>query len=293
MFKKLMVVWMTLALLVGLALPASASIDPITGNIRIRINGYNLNNPNVLDFEGRLYLTLKGTVNDFTTWKSGIYMGYSDFSAWKDLVTYPALKIDYAVVTVAPPKLPIKVEMGALSVSTYGVTAIYSDAYELGGVSGFNIISDTLVPGLTTWLTLSPDVAADSGNQEGAALGFNFAIPGDKGSVSGGVWTRKDKDTPGYRICGKWNVSPGNVALYATYGKRAGDTEAKYQVIGVNIPAASQIGLNPYVEYDLYNNAIGFYTSVTLSTNTSLLLYLCQDTSTKDWKFTPYISFSF
>lgn len=293
MLKKLVVVWMTLALLVGLALPASASINPITGNIRLRINGLNLSNPDVLDFEGRLYLTLTGTVNDFTTWKSGLYIGYSDFSQWKDPAS---LKIDYAVVTVAPPSLPIKVEMGALSVSTYGVTAIYSDAYELGGVSGFNIISDRLFPGLTTWLTLSPDVATDSGNQEGTALGFNYAIPGNVGSVSGAVWSRKDKDSAGYRICGKWNVSPGNITLYATYGKRAGDTEAKYQVVGVNIsniPTLSAFGINPYIEYDVYNKALGFYTSVTLSTNTSLLLYLSQDTSSKDWKFTPYVSFSF
>lgn len=285
---------MTLALLVGLALPASASIDPITGNIRLRINGYNLTNPNVLDFEGRLYLTLKGTVNDFTTWKSGIYMGYSDFSAWKDLVTYPALKIDYAVVTVAPPKLPIKVEMGALSVDTKGVTAIFGDGYELGGVGGFNIISDVAFPGLYNWLTLSPDVnSTDSGNQEGAALGFGYTIPGNLGRVSGAVWTRKDKDSPGYTLRGLWNVSPGNLTLYAAYGKKAGDTEAKYQVVGINVPAASQFNFNPYIEYDIYNKALGFYTSVTLSTNTSLLLYLTQDASTKDWKFTPYISFSF
>lgn len=293
MFKKLVVVWMTLALLVGLALPASASINPITGNIRIRVNAFNLSNPGALDFEGRLYLTLTGAVNDFTTWKSGIYIGYADLSQWKDVSIAP-LKLDYAVVTVAPPNLPIRVEMGALSVDTKGVTAIFGDAYELGGVGGFNIISDVAFPGLYNWLTLSPDVnSTDSGNQEGAALGFCYMIPGNLGRVSGAVWTRKDKDSPGYTLRGLWNVSPGNLTLYATYGKRAGDTEAKYQVVGINVPAASQFNFNPYIEYDVYNKALGFYTSVTLSTNTSLLLYLSQDTLTKDWKFTPYISFSF
>ncbi len=291
MLKKLMVVWMTLALLVGLALPASASIDPITGHLRVRINGINLTNPNVLDFEGRLYLTLKGTVNDFITWKSGIMLGFADLVTWK---SSPTLAIDYAVATVAPPAIPIKVEMGALSVDTKGVTAIFGDGYELGGVGGFNIISDVVFPGLYTWLTLSPDVnSTDTGNQEGAAFGFGYTIPENVGRVSGAVWTRKDKDSVGYTVRGLWNVSPGNLTLYAAYGKKAGETEAKYQVVGINIPAASQFQVNPYIEYDIYNKVLGFYASVTLSSNNFLYLSLTQDASTKDWKFTPTIGFNF
>jgi len=76
-----MVVLVTLALAVGLVLPASASINHITGSVRFRINSYNISEPNALDFEGRLYLTLSGNVNDFTTWKVGLKVGDVDIES--------------------------------------------------------------------------------------------------------------------------------------------------------------------------------------------------------------------
>jgi len=298
-FKKLMVVWMTLALIVALALPASASVN-ITGSLRFRLNSYNFTNPTDPDFEGRLYLTLSGNVNDWITYSVGLKIGDVDLEWWKTPVdwttstSYGLLTVDKAVVTtdLTSQGVPIKIEAGALSISTYGVTNIYSDSFDIGGVGGVNIISSALFPGLTTWLLLTPDVATTTGNQKAVSLGAN--LEGSWGRITGIAWTRDDKTSMGYRISGKWNVVPNLLTLYALYGQRAGDTEAKYQVVGINLPGVkTDTGWDPYLEYDVYNKAIGFYVGKTLTTNVSTSIYIWQDASTKDLKFTPYLTFSF
>lgn len=298
MFKKLMVVWMTLALIVALALPASASINPITGHVRVRINGFNLSDGGVLDFEGRTYLSLSGSVNDFTTWKAAFYTSWGDFSSWSGT----SLITDYAFAIIAPPSIPIKLEVGKISASVYGVTAYYGDALGADSVvysnGGVNIISDTLFPGLTSFLTLMPDVnSGTSGNQESALLGFNFAQTW--GRIAGAAWTRKDKEGLGYRVAGLFNLVPNDLTLYVTVGQKAGSSELTHQIIGVNIPRLNtEIGLNPYIEYDIKNGCLGIYFSKTLTTNTALYVYIGQNNDPtsvnfKKWFITPYLNFSF
>jgi len=288
-FKRLMVVLVTLALAIGLVLPAFASINPVTGSVRLSINGYNISKPNALNFQGRLSLTLSGNVNDFTTWKVGLRVGDADIEDWGGRpVAY-----DYGFVTVAPPKLPIKLEIGKLSIASYGPLTIYGDAFNIGGASGVNIISDKFYPGLTNWLMLIPDVETDStANSEAIVAGANFAQ--NWGRVTGVFWTRRDKEGLGYRVSGLFNVVPNTLTLYASLGQRPGETEAKYQVVGVNLPVvATETGWNPYIEYDIYNKRPGFYATKTIAPNTSFFFYLTQDASTKDWKITPYLQFSF
>jgi len=284
-----MVVLVTLALAIGLVLPAFASINPITGSVRFRINGYNISKSDALDFEGRLYLTLSGSVNDFTTWKVGLRAGDEDIEKWSGT----SVVYDYGFVTVAPPKLPIKLEIGKLSIASYGPLAIYGDAFDVGGASGVNVISDKLFPGLTNWLMLIPDVEKDfENNNEAIVAGANFAQ--NWGRVTSIFWTRKDKEGLGYRVSGLFNVVPNTLTLYGSYGQRPGDTEAKYQVVGLNLPVvATETGWNPYIEYDIYNKRPGFYATKTIAPNTSFFFYLTQDASTKDWKITPYLQFSF
>lgn len=285
MFKRLMVVLVTLALAIGLVLPAFASINPVTGSVRFRINSYT----NALDFEGRLYLTLSGNVNDFTTWKVGLRAGDVDIESWSGT----SVVYDYGFVTVAPPKLPIKLEIGKLSIASYGPLTTYGDAFDLGGASGVNIISDKFYPGLTNWLMLIPDVETDStANSEAIVAGANFAQ--NWGRVTGVFWTRRDKEGLGYRVSGLFNVVPNTLTLYASLGQRPGDT-VKYQVIGVNLPmVATETGWNPYIEYDVYNKAPGLYVTKTIAPNTSFFFYLKQNVpKNKDWIITPYLQFSF
>jgi len=330
-FKKLLVAWVTLALIVGLVVPAYADVK-ITGSLGYRLNGYNLSNPPGLskaNLEGRLWLTLQGNVNDFITYRADVYIGYANLALWQSpsvstttttinnwedtdgdgapdtytettvltgasLGTSNLLRLNRAFITadLTSKGMPIKIEGGYLNISTYGHLAIFSDSFNIGNVPGINITSSTLLPGFTTFLLLSPDVDSATDNQTGVALGVNYS--GDWGSVTGIGWTRNDKTTSGYRISGKWNIVPNILTLYGLYGQRAGDTEAKYQVVGVNLPVVNtQIGWNPYLEYDLYNKALGFYVSKTLATNVSTSIYLVQDTTTKEWKLTPYLSFSF
>jgi len=301
-FKKLMVALMTLALMVGMVLPASASVN-ITGSLRFRINAYNFTNPADPDFEGRLYLTLSGNVNDYITYSVGLKIGDVDLEWWKTPVDFTnskataSLTVDKAVLTtdLTTKGIPVKIEAGALSISTYSPLTIYSDSFDIGGSGGFNIISSALFPGLTTWLLLVPDVTADNWNNintKAFALGAN--LDGSWGRVTGIVWTRDDKTSTGYRVSGKWNVVPNLLTLYALYGQRAGDTEAKYQVVGINLPGVkTDTGWDPYLEYDVYNKALGFYAGKTLTTNVSTSIYIWQDASTKDLKFTPYLTFSF
>ncbi len=289
MFKRLMVVLVTLALAIGLVLPAFASINPITGSVRFRIYNYDIRDPNALDFEGRLYLTLSGNVNDFTTWKVGLRAGDVDIESWSGT----SVVYDYGFVTVAPPKLPIKLEIGKLSIASYGPLTTYGDAFDLGGASGVNIISDKFYPGLTNWLMLIPDVEnTNPNNNEAIVAGANFAQ--NWGRVTSIFWTRKDKEGLGYRVSGLFNVVPNTLTLFATFGQRPGETEAKYQVVGVNLPVvATETGWNPYIEYDVYNKRPGLYVTKTIAPNTSFYFYLSQDASTKDWKITPYLQFNF
>lgn len=294
MFKKLTVALVTLALMVGLTLPAYADVK-ITGSLGFRLNSYNLTNPPGLDkadFEGRLWLTLSGNVNDFITYRADVYIGYTDLVLWQS----PSIRLNRAFITadLASKGLPIKIEGGYLSIGTYGVLTCYSDSFDIGNVPGINIISSALFPGLTTFLLLSPDVSTASDNQKAIALGGN--LDGAWGRLTGIVWTRDDATTMGYRISGRWNVVPNLLTLYGLYGQRAGDTEAKYQVVGINLPGVkTDTGWDPYLEYDVYNKAIGFYVSKTLAPGMSTSIYLIQDTSTntKDLKLTPYLSFSF
>ncbi len=331
MFKKLTVALVTLALMVGLTLPAYADVK-ITGSLGFRLNSYNLTNPPGLDkadFEGRLWLTLSGNVNDFITYRADVYIGYTDLASWQspsvsttpttvnnwedtdgdgkpDTVTQTTvlsgvslgtsnlLRLNRAFITadLASKGLPIKIEGGYLNIGTYGVLTCYSDSFNIGNVPGINIISSALFPGLTTFLLLSPDVSTTSDNQKAIALGGN--LDGAWGRLTGIVWTRDDATTMGYRISGRWNVVPNLLTLYGLYGQRAGDTEAKYQVVGINLPGVkTDTGWDPYLEYDVYNKAIGFYVSKTLAPGMSTSIYLIQDTSTKDLKLTPYLSFSF
>ncbi len=290
MFKRLMVVLVTLALAIGLVLPAFASINPVTGSVRFRINGYNISNSNALDFEGRLYLTLSGNVNDSTTWKVGLRVGDVDIESWSGA----SVAYDYGFVTVAPPKLPIKLEIGKLSIASYGPLTIYGDAFNIGGASGVNIISDKFYPGLTNWLMLIPDVETDStANSEAIVAGANFAQ--NWGRVTGVFWTRRDKEGLGYRVSGLFNVVPNTLTLYASLGQRPGDTVSKYQVVGVNLPmVATETGWNPYIEYDVYNKALGLYVTKTIAPNTSFSFSLKQNVPTnKDWIITPSLQFSF
>ncbi|HPC76779.1 MAG TPA: hypothetical protein PK811_00450, partial [bacterium] len=273
----------------GLVLPAFASINPVTGSVRLSINGYNISKPNALNFQGRLSLTLSGNVNDFTTWKVGLRVGDADIEDWGGRpVAY-----DYGFVTVAPPKLPIKLEIGKLSIASYGPLTIYGDAFNIGGASGVNIISDKFYPGLTNWLMLIPDVEKNlDDNYEAIVAGANFAQ--NWGRVTGVFWTRRDKEGLGYRVSGLFNVVPNTLTLYASLGQRPGDTVSKYQVVGVNLPmVATETGWNPYIEYDVYNKVPGFYVTKTITPNTSFFFYLTQDASTKAWKITPYLQFSF
>lgn len=299
MFKKLTVALVMLALMVGLTLPAYADVK-ITGSLGFRLNGYNLSNPPGLDkadFEGRLWLTLSGNVNDFITYRADVYIGYTDLVLWQDPAAAgnpSSLRLNRAFVTadLASKGLPIKVEGGYLNIGTYGVLTCYSDSFNIGNVPGINIISSALFPGLTTFLLLSPDVSTTSDNQKAIALGGN--LEGAWGRLTGIVWTRDDATTMGYRISGKWNVVPNLLTLYGLYGQRAGDTQAKYQVVGINLPGVkTDTGWDPYLEYDVYNKAIGFYVGKTLAPGMSTSIYLVQDTSTKDLKLTPYLSFSF
>lgn len=299
MFKKLTVALVTLALMVGLTLPAYADVK-ITGSLGFRLNSYNLTNPPGLDkadFEGRLWLTLSGNVNDFITYRADVYIGYTDLVLWQSPSTggdASSLRLNRAFITadLASKGLPIKIEGGYLNIGTYGVLTCYSDSFNIGNVPGINIISSALFPGLTTFLLLSPDVSTTSDNQKAIALGGN--LDGAWGRLTGIVWTRDDATTMGYRISGRWNVVPNLLTLYGLYGQRAGDTEAKYQVVGINLPGVkTDTGWDPYLEYDVYNKAIGFYVSKTLAPGMSTSIYLIQDTSTKDLKLTPYLSFSF
>jgi len=140
---------------------------------------------------------------------------------------------------------------------------------------------------------LIPDVENTSpDNYEAIAAGANFAQ--DWGRVTGILWTRKDKVGLGYRISGLFNVVPNNLTIYGSLGQRPGDTVSKYQVVGLNLPVvATEAGWNPYIEYDVYNKVPGFYVTKTITPNTSFFFYLTQDASTKDWKITPYLQFSF
>lgn len=326
-----MVVWITLVLITGLTLPAYADVK-ISGSLAFRLNGYNLSNPpsfDKADFEGRLWLTLTGNVNDFITYRADVYIGYADLALWQSpsvstttttinnwvdtdgdgipdtctpttvlsgvsLGTSNLLRLNRAFITadLTSKGMPIKIEGGYLNIGTYGHLAIFSDSFNIGNVPGVNITSSALAPGFTTFLLLSPDVDSAADNQTAAALGVNYS--GTWGSVTGIGWTRSDKNTLGYRISGRWNAIPNILSIYGLYGQRAGDTEAKYQAVGINIPAVNtQIGWNPYLEYDLYNKAIGFYVTKTLAPGVSTSIYLVQDASTKELKLTPYLSFSF
>lgn len=314
MFKKLMVAWVTLALIVALALPAYASISLTSGYIRTRINGYNLTDGGVLDLEGRVYLTLSGNVNDFTTWKAAFYTAYIDLSNWKNITaSNNYLYMDYAFATITPPGIPIKLEVGSLSPSTYGVTAYYGDALSADSApyynGGVNIISDALFPGLTTSLVLLPDVNKDvAGNQESALLMANFSQAW--GKIAGAVWSRKDRESVGYRVAASFNLVPNDLTLYLSYGKKPVNPtvvwdRSDYTIIGINIPRLNtEIGLNPYIEYDVDQGCLGIYFSKTLAPNTSLLVYIGQNNTPKNsdgtdnanfkkWFFTPYLSFSF
>jgi len=302
-FKKLMVALMTLALMVGMVLPASASVN-ITGSLGFRLNSYDFTAApglNKADFEGRLWLTLKGDVNDFITYRADVYIGYSDLAKWQSpsvvdgaLDTQNLLRLNRAYITanLASKGIPLTIEGGYLNISTYGPLTVYGDSFNIGNVPGVNIISSALFPGLTTWLLLSPDVATTADNQKAVALGANFDA--SWGRVTGIIWTRDDATSTGYRVSGKWNVVPNLLTLYGLYGQRAGDTEAKYQVVGINLPGVkTDTGWDPYLEYDVYNKALGFYVGKTLTTNVSTSIYIWQDTSTKNLKFTPYLTFSF
>lgn len=298
MFKKLTVALVMLVLMVGLTLPAYADVN-ITGSLAFRLNGYNLSNPPGLDkadFEGRLWLTLRGKVNDFITYRTDVYIGYTDLILWQSPSTGEAssLRLNRAFITadLASRGLPIKVEGGYLNIATYGVLTCYGDSFNIGNVPGINITSSALFPGLTTFLLLSPDVATTTNNQKAIALGGN--LEGAWGRLTGIVWTRDDATSMGYRISGRWNVVPNLLTLYGLYGQRAGDTEAKYQVVGINLPGVkTDTGWDPYLEYDVYNKALGFFVSKTLAPGMSTSISLVQDTSTKDLKLTPTLSFSF
>lgn len=316
MFKKLMVALMTLALMVGIVLPASADVN-ITGSLGFRLNSYDFTTApglNKADFEGRLWLTLKGSVNDFITYRADVYIGYSDLAKWQSpavstttttigsdtvvtgvtLDTQNLLRLNRAFITanLVSKGIPLTIEGGYLNISTYSPLTVYGDSFNIGNVPGVNIISSALFPGLTTFLLLSPDVATTADNQKAVALGAN--LDGSWGRVTGIVWTRDDETSTGYRVSGKWNVVPNLLTLYALYGQRAGDTEAKYQVVGINLPGVkTDTGWDPYLEYDVYNKALGFYAGKTLTTNVSTSIYIWQDASTKNLKFTPYLTFSF
>ncbi|MCX7796107.1 MAG: hypothetical protein N2380_06270 [bacterium] len=302
MFKKLTVALVTLALMVGLTLPAYADVN-LSGSLAFRLNDYNLTTaPGFAkaDLEGRLWLTLRGKVNDFITYRADVYIGYTDLAWWKTTFyknsVYGMLTLDRAFITadLKSQGIPIVIEAGALSISTYSPLAIYGDSFNIGGASGVNIISSALFPGLTTFLLLSPDVATTADNQKAIALGAN--LDASWGRVTGIVWTRDDATSTGYRISGRWDVVPKVLSIYALYGQRAGDTEAKYQVIGINLPGVqAETGWNPYLEYDVYNKLLGFSASTTIAPNTSLSLLVRQALvgSDKNILFSPTISFGF